>query len=59
MCAKFQQKILNSMVVGAHQSFHFSDKKPGFLEIIQVCLNLGIRFCITWLLLPNYKRISL
>ena len=59
MCAKFQQKILNSMVVGAHQSFHFLDKKPGFLEIIQVCLNLGIRFCRTWLLLTNYKRISL
>ena len=44
------------MVVGV---FTFSDKKPGSLEIIQVCLNLGIGFCITWLLLPNYKRISL
>ena len=41
-CAKCQQKILNSMVV------NFSDRtKPGFLEIIEVCLNLGIRFCIT------------
>ena len=47
------------MVVGARQSFHFLHKKPDFLEIIQVCLNLGIGFCITWLLLPNYKRISL
>ena len=47
------------MVVGAHQSFGFSDKKPGFLEIIEVCLNLGIRFCITWLVLLNYKKISL
>ena len=39
--------------------FTFSDKKPGFLEIIQVCFNLSIRFCITWLLLLNYERISL
>ena len=51
-CAKCQQKILNSMVV------NFSDRtKPGFLEIIEVCLNLGIRFCITWLVRPNYKEI--
>ena len=35
------------MVVGARQGIQFSDKKPGFLEIIEVCLNLGIRFCIT------------
>ena len=36
--------------------FNFSAKKPGFLEIIKVCLNAGIRFFITWLL-PNYKKI--
>ena len=41
------------MVAGV---FNFSDKKPGFLEMIQVCLNVGIGFCITWLLLPNYKK---
>ena len=41
------------MVAGAGQSFHFSAKKPGFLEIIDVYFNLGIRFCITWLVLPN------
>ena len=46
------------MVVGARQIFNFSDKKPGFLEIIEVCLNLGIGFCITWLVQPNYKKIS-
>ena len=47
------------MVVGAGQSFQFfRQKKPGFLEIIEVCLNLGIGFCITWLLLTNYKKIS-
>ena len=31
MCAKFQQKILNSMVVGAHQSFQFSREITWFL----------------------------
>ena len=35
------------MVVGARQSFQLSDKKPVFLEIIEICLNLGIRFYIT------------
>ena len=32
MCAKFQQKILNSMVVGARQSFHFFKQNTWFLE---------------------------
>ena len=36
--------------------FNFLDKKPSFLEIIHICLNLGIRFCITWLVLPNHKK---
>ena len=46
--AKFQQKILKSMVAGARQSFQFfQTKKPGFFEIIEICLNLSIRFCIT------------
>ena len=36
--------------------YNFPDKKPGFLEIIEVCLNLGIGFCVTWLVLPNYKK---
>ena len=36
--------------------FNFSDKKTGFLEMIEVCLNFGIGFCITWLVLPNYKK---
>ena len=57
-CTKFWQNILNSTVVGT-QVFNFLDKKPGFLGIIQFCLNLGIGFCITWLLLSNYKEISL
>ena len=29
------------------KNFNFSDKKLGFLEIIEVYLNLGIGFCIT------------
>ena len=60
MCAKFQQQILNSMVVGARQNFQlFRQKNPGFLEIIDLCLNLSIGFCITWLVLTTYKEISL
>ena len=46
-CAKFHQNLLNSVVVGARQSFRFLDKKPGFLEIRAVYLSLGIGFCIT------------
>ena len=47
------------MAVGAGQSFQFSDKWSGFSEIIELCLNLGVGFCITWLVLSNYKKISL
>ena len=47
------------MVVGALQSFQFfRQKKPGFLEIMVFYLNLGMGFCRTWLVLPNYKEIS-
>ena len=31
MCAKFQQKILNTNVVGARQSFQFFTQKTWFL----------------------------
>ena len=31
-CAKFQQKILNSMVVGARQNFQFFRQKTWLLE---------------------------
>ena len=35
------------MVVGAHQSLiNLSDKQHGFSEIIELYLNLGIRFWI-------------
>ena len=48
-----------SMVVGSCQSFQFfQQKNTGFLEIIDLCLNLGYRVCITWFILPNYKEIS-
>ena len=47
------------MVVGARQSFQFfRQKKTGLLEIINLCLNLGIGLCRTWLVLPHYKEIS-
>ena len=46
------------MVVGARQCFQFFRQKAGFLEIIEVYLNLVIGFCITLLVLPNYKNIS-
>ena len=47
------------MVLGAHESFQFfRQKKPGFLEIIDLFLNLSIGFGTTWLVLPNYKEIS-
>ena len=36
--------------------FNFSHKKPGFLEKIDLRLNLGIGFCITWLVLPIYEE---
>ena len=32
MCAKFQQKLLKSMVVGARQSFQFFRQNTWFLE---------------------------
>ena len=36
------------MLVGARQSFQvFGQKKHGFLEIINLCHNLGIGFFIT------------
>ena len=47
------------MVVGAHQSFQFFRQITWFSEIIELCLNLGIEFCITWLVLPNYKKVTL
>ena len=39
--------------------FIFSDKYPGFSGIIELFLNFGIGFCITWLVLPNYIKITL
>ena len=57
-CAKFQQKILKSVVAGFFNLFNFSNKLTGFSELIKLCLNLGIGFFITWLVLSNYERIS-
>ena len=46
-CAKFQQKIFNFVQLKLVKVFHFPDKQPGFSEIREPCLNLGIEFCIT------------
>ena len=46
------------MVVGARQSFQFLRQKPGFLEK-KHGFNLGIGFCRTRLVLPNYKKLFL
>ena len=55
---KVSQKILKSIVVGAHQSFQFSHKIPGFLKTIELCLNFCREFCFTLLVLSNYNKIS-
>ena len=34
----------------------FQTKSLFLLEIIEVCLNLGIGFWITWLVIPTYKK---
>ena len=47
MFAKFQQKIFNSIVVGASQSFTFSCKTPVFLKTMKFCLKFCMRFGIT------------
>ena len=49
----------NIKLYGSWSSLKFSifqTKKPGFLEIIDLCLNLGIGFCITLLVLLKYKK---
>ena len=47
------------MTVGARQSFKFfRQKKTSFLEIIDLCFNLGIGFCITCIVLPNFEEIN-
>ena len=48
------------MVVGACQSFQFFRQKPWFLGNNRYQISdLGIRICINWLVLLNYKKISL
>ena len=38
--------------------FKFSDKRPGFSETIELSLNFCVGFCITYLVLSNYNKIS-
>ena len=56
MCAKFHNGI-TQWYLEVVKVLNFSDKKPGFLEMKNICLNLGIGFCINWLVVPNYKEI--
>ena len=44
---KLEQKILNSMVVEAIQTFQFLRQKSGFLKTIKLCLNFNMGFHIT------------
>ena len=46
-CAKFQQKILNSMVVGACQSFPFFRQITWFIGNKITLSNVSIGFCIS------------
>ena len=47
------------MVVGACKVLNFSYKWLGFSEIIELCLNVGIEFCMTRLVLANCKNHSI
>ena len=46
-CAKFQQKKLNSVVLGARQSFQFLRQKTWFLENNRALPKLQMGLCIT------------
>ena len=58
MWAKFQQKILKPVVVQACQIFQIFRQITWFLRNNRA-LPLGVGFCRTWLVLSNYKKISL
>ena len=49
--AKFLQKSLNSMVVGARQSFQFADNNRALSKFLYGFLHY-------LLVLPNYEKIS-
>ena len=55
MCANIQEKILNSIVVKGHQIIMFFSQNTS--KTIESCLNFCLGFCITELLLLNYKNI--
>ena len=46
-CAKFQQQLLKSMVVGARQSFQFCKQNAWFLESNRALSKFCMGFCIT------------
>ena len=58
---KWEISAKNIKVRGSWSPSKFSifyDRLPGFSEIIGLSLNLGFGFCITWLVLSNYKKIG-
>ena len=54
--SKFQQKILNSMVVEARQSFQLFIKIPGFSKTIELYLDFLMGFRIMLLELSNHDK---
>ena len=57
-CAKFQQKILNCRVVGAHQSFQIFRQNASFL-VNNKALSKFLRGILHYLIcISNYNKIS-
>ena len=57
-CAKFQQKILNFMVVRARQSFQFFRHIAWFLGNNRALYKFRCQTFLTSLVLPNYEKIT-
>ena len=59
---KYNKKTLNFMVAVARQGFHFFKQMTSFLRNnggkCKNCLNICIGFCITSLVLSNYKILN-
>ena len=44
------------MVVGVVKVLNFSDKIPGFLKTMELCLKFRVTFSFTSLVLTNYEK---
>ena len=56
--AKFQQKLLNRRVVGAHRSFQIFKQNTLLLENNRALSKFCMGFCITQLVLSNLNKNS-